>query len=191
MQADCKRDHERTDGRLYHVWNTCVHWLGETLFTVEPLTGFGIEPVRRYYVCGLDRNDDPNKRHFYLCRLPEGNAPKTVDEALTMLRPAEVPEGSSRQGEWFFVPAPELSVRRKDEQKQVPIVADKGAEQIRGPVQARRRRHVARRLYVNGAVFVRGKVKDAEHDELDLGEVWHRVIRNLADGSWAAGGVVD
>lgn len=44
-------------------------------------------------------------------------------------------------------------------------------------------RHVAARMYCNGAVFVKGQVRDVEHDLLVL-PGWHRVVKNCADGSW-------
>ena len=86
----------REDGTHY-VKHT-DHFLGEVLFRERRFPD-------RFYVSGLDRNDEPRRRHFYLARLPPGASPKTVDEALEALKPEALPAtGWLRQGEWFFVP---------------------------------------------------------------------------------------
>lgn len=191
------------------------HFLGETVFSANG----------RVYVCGLDRNDDIRKRHFFLAQLPESRRkPKTVEEALAMLRPKTVPEGALRQGEWFFLPTdqgfrPDLKkgeLLRKargtwnDTVKfGVPIEHDKGAAlravnksmahyktSEQGPevvVTNRMGRHVATRMYVNGHVYVQGRVRDQQHSTLVLGDgkTWYRVVKNLATGSWSASGRVD
>ena len=48
-------------------------------------------------------------------------------------------------------------------------------------------------MYINGSVYVSGMVRDEEHTPLKLGngKTWYQVVRNLSDGSWAAGGKVD
>ena len=183
------------------------HFLGETLFTVG-----GLVREAQYFVCGLDRNDDPRKRHFYLARLPTGAAPTTVDEALETLKPEGLPaEGWLRQGEWFFVPRPDVKAKVDEKNilvKQttvgyhqlkpgVPIItanADRARDTLDSwEVRSRAGRHRATRMYINGAVYVSGMVRDEEHTPLKLGngKTWYQVIRNLSDGSWAAGGKVD
>lgn len=191
-----------------HERKHVAHFLGETLFTVG-----GLVREAQYFVCGLDRNDDPSKRHFYLARLPEGAAPTTVDEALETLKPPGLPEeGWLRQGEWFFVPRPD--VKAKVDEKNilvkethvgyqglkpgVPIITA-NVDRVRDmywdswEVRSRARRHRATRMYVNGAVYVSGMVRDEEHTPLKLGngKTWYQVVRNLSEGSWAAGGKVD
>lgn len=195
-----------------HTQKHTSHFLGETLFTAA--VGWDIfSRQTHYFVCGLDRNDDPRKRHFYLARLPEGAAPTTVDEALETLKPLGLPEeGWLRQGEWFFVPRPD--VKAKVDEKNilvkethvgyqglkpgVPIITA-NADSVRDmywdswEVRSRARRHRATRMYVNGAVYVSGMVRDEEHTPLKLGngKTWYQVVRNLSAGSWAAGGKVD
>lgn len=182
------------------------HFLGETLFSLK-------HRQDRFYVSGLDRNDDPSKRHFYLAQLPEGVAPKTVDEALETLKPEGLTaDGWYRQGEWFFVPTPglkpviegenvlvkETSIGYKGMRRGVPIVTDQ-AESMRSlvpdgwDIRMRAHRHRAPRMYINGSVYVSGMVRDAEHNPLKLGDgkAWYRVVRNRAAGSWGAGGQVD
>jgi hypothetical protein len=48
-------------------------------------------------------------------------------------------------------------------------------------------------MYLNGAVYVAGVLRDEEHGPLKLGDgrTWYRVVRNTADGSWGATGDVD
>lgn len=194
------------------------HFLGETLFTY----------AGECYVCGLDRNDDVRKRHFFLAKLPrvgaKKNKPKSVDEALLRLRPKGLPEDALRQGEWFFVAEPgfkpdlkkgELFKKSRPQWAQgtkqgVPIEYDEGA-QMRSAQQAlahtrltenippdvtlssRVGRHMASRMFVNGKVYVQGRVRDAQHSTLVLGDgkTWFRVVKNLSTGSWSAGGNVD
>jgi len=146
------------------------HFLGETLFKAG----------RHLYVCGLDRNDNPDKRMFYMCRLPISLKPKTVDEALEGLRPSDVPKGSPRQGEWFFVPS---SLKLTPELKKHPIWHETAKKQ-RGVVTPSTRHVAAEMCFVENAVFVRGAIKDDEHDTLKLGKVWHRVVKNLAVEGW-------
>ena len=197
-----------------HDLKCIAHFLGETLFAAR--RRFGTET--RLYVCGLDRNDNPAKRNFYMAQLPEGAAAATVDEALALLRPPGLPEGTLRQGEWFFVPAPDvrakeaencrlirqtpLSLWRDELAPGVPILTT-DVEEIPGALNShdinffartgRARRHRATRMYVNGAVYVSGMVRDEEHNPLKLGngKTWYLVVRNLATGSWGAGGKVD
>jgi len=191
-----------------------VHFLGETLFLYDG----------RYYVSGLDRNDDPKRRNFYLARLPAGRKPKTVDEALNALRPKGVPDTALRQGEWFLVPSdkrpkkvdvlkdrldanprpvewlprPRGGREERPVFRGVPVISAKPAEIHEALTQPRRfngrgLRHVASRVYLNGAVYVSGMLRDIEHGHLKLGDGrgWFKVVRNLADGSWGATGDVD
>ena len=165
------------------------HFLGETLFDAP------IGSVFARLVCGLDRNDDPSKRHFFLARLPTGMRPTTVDEALECLRPREAGEGALRQGEWFFVPGAQwLKVPKAEILSGVPIMSD-SAEIAREADRWRRdRRHVATHTYyAEDHVYVRGYVRDSEHTHLKLGDgkTWHRVVRNLSEASWGASGDVD
>jgi len=178
------------------------HFLGETLFMDRS--------TQRLYVCGLDRNDNPARRKFFLARLPiqqpgEASVPRTVDMALDTLRPIGIPATSPRQGEWFFVPITQKemlfpreprestalevldSIKDKMLDKQVPIVSADGHEQMANHGERARRagRHVASRIQCIGdGVYVKGPIKDREHDTLYL-QGWHRVVRNTADGAWS------
>lgn len=184
-----------TGERVDHEYTT--HFLGETLFQHRD----------SFYVCGLDRNDDPNKRSFYMAKIPGSpiDPPKSVDEALLRLRPEGLPEGTKRQGEWFFVPTPEYAPPRKGDMvraTRVPIIADDPKAQLaemvktvhtkRGStkevqgwtVRSREKRHVASTMVINGAVYAKGVVFDEEHTALRLGKTWHKVVKNLAIEGW-------
>lgn len=88
---EVKSMRERPDGTKYeHI----DHFLGETLFRFHG----------RLYVSGLDRNDDPKHRRYFLARIREDRKPRTVDAALDALRPRGVPADALRQGEWFLIP---------------------------------------------------------------------------------------
>lgn len=172
-----------------HQKETRSHFLGETLFDAP----VGMEIAR--FVCGLDRNDDPSKRHFFLARLPRGMKPTSVDEALEGLRPGDVVAGSLRQGEWFFVPD-ELGLKAPKAQilSGVPIVSDSAQIASAADRWRRAQRHVATHtFYAGDVVYVRGCVRDSEHTNLKLGDgkTWHRVVRNLAEAAWGAQGDVD
>ena len=172
------------EGVMEKMW-VSVHFLGETLFT-NSATG-------RVYVCGLDRNDDPNKRSFYLAEVPvDGSAyPSTVDEALMLLRPAKLSRSAKRQGEWFFVPVKSYKKPKIEGAvvyaKRVPIVeedAEKQRDGMHAGASFRQDRHVATEMVVNGAVYVRGMIRDAEHTALKLGKTWHKVVKNRAVAGW-------
>jgi len=164
-------------------------------------------------VCGLDRNDNPSRRMFFLAQLPERRKPKTVDEALDMLRPKHVPAGTPRQGEWFFLPSAVTKPHRmKDtdwrETLKLPPNAKIAVERVRNDHKATRyatidagrngqKRHYATELYrVVGVVgekriervLVRGLIRDEEHDKLVLPDGWHLAVKNLAVEGWRAGG---
>lgn len=197
-------DYVRVNDDGTHSVRNVQHFLGETLFTTQ-------RHPDRYYVAGLDRNDDPRKRNFYLAWLPAFAAPKSVDEALELLKPQGLPEsGWLRQGEWFFVPKPglkpvleggnvlvkETKITWDKTKPGVPITsanAEEAREAAKGLSWGRQRRHRATRMYINDSVYVSGMVRDEEHSPLKLGngKTWYEVIRNRAVGSWSAGGQVD
>lgn len=190
-ELPCKRTFCQEKGAHTHPTN--YHFLGETLFFYRG----------RFYVSGLDRNDDPRKRNFFLARLPANlkKAPKSVDEALKILRPKGLSKNALRQGEWFFDPV-NIKPTTKTFQKRIPIISDKSEDVNKALVegswehvrlQRRTGRHMATRMYVNGHVYVSGMVRDNEHNALKLGngKTWFRVVRNLSDGGWNATGGVD
>lgn len=172
---DVKQDFTITRTRVIkgEVVSRELHFLGECLF--EDLRG-------NRYLSGLDRNDDPQKRMYYLCRLPTLPFVKTVDEALESLRPDYVRVGTPRQGEWFFVPQPGLKLKSTGKYAIVSDMADGQWNDLR---RLHSRRHVASSLALySGGVYVKGTVTDAEHSMLRLGSVWHKVEANRAIQGW-------
>lgn len=154
-----------------------AHFLGECLFS--DLGG-------RFYLSGLDRNDDPQKRMYYLCMLPSTPYVDTVEAALEALRPAHVPVGTPRQGEWFFVPQPQMKVKMTRAELGTPVVSDRAIDQVEfsGDL-SRQNRHVVRYMTFEGdSVFVKGDVRDDEHSTLRLGQAWHKVVRNTSPAGW-------
>jgi hypothetical protein len=159
-----------------------VHFLGETLF----------EARGKYFVCGLDRNDNPIKRMFYMCQIPvpdPAEPPENVDEALLRLRPEGLPKTAKRQGEWYFVPKktwkpprPSIRVTQKNE----PLTSDQALVQGQqmGSRQRESRHVVSTLILADGAVYAKGNVRDAEHSMLRLGQTWHKVVKNLAVVGW-------
>lgn len=175
-----------SDKEMEHTHPRLEHFLGETLFRL---------PDGRTFLSGLDRNDSPAKRSFYLCCLSK--PVNTVKRGIESLRPRGVPKGAKRQGEWFFVEAPEYKPKEHSRYTRVPIVSDNGvrqaAEMVRVNVDSekpqyvvpgREGRHVASTLVIDDAVYARGVITDKEHSRLRLGPVWHRVVKNTALEGW-------
>jgi hypothetical protein len=191
-----ERNHENVDN--HRTRNGVVermeeqHFLGETLFYVG----------KECYVCGLDRNDDPSRRMFYLCQLPdEAHGAQTVDAALAMLRPPGLPETALRQGEWFLVPTAGMKPPKdqvinthhvsggSNESRGVVVVSAQAHDYRESPFVDWRRagRHVATRMFLHGPhVYVSGTMRDEEHGALKLGDgkTWHLVVKNLAVAGW-------
>lgn len=182
-----------TDGTgAPHTHTAWDHFLGETLLK-DRRTG-------NVYLSGLDRNDDARKRSFYMALVCTGAArkkPMSVEAAINYLRPEGLPADTPRQGEWFFVPEP--GYRPSGDALRTPycaVVSDDAARQLDlmhryetggrtvYRVPGRETRHVASSLVVNGAVYARGVVTDAEHTRLRLGKTWHRVVKNRALEGW-------
>jgi len=174
------------------------------------------EGQRDRFVCGHD------ERHWFVAAVP--GAPGTVAQALEALKPTAVRQAEQRagvptrhrrrrknrafvrQGEWFFVPAPELRpeawkiLRREPltrDARSKPHVCDEayrvGGETVmvhatvaptgvplhRFAKLAPRtqRRPGWQRMVRNPAVYVRGRVRHADHATIRL-DGWHRVFMN-------------
>lgn len=165
--------HEVIDGKIFHQVED--HFLGETLF----------EYKGDLYLCGLDRNEPPRTRHFYVARLPQGCTARTVEEGLKALRPAHVPETALRQGEWFFVPTAHTTAGKLAKELHLTgPLRDHVTKKV--PLDGRDGRHVvSEMLQVPGRVFVRGVVRDQEHTTLKLPNTWYEVFRNLSRGGFS------
>ena len=52
--------------------------------------------------------------------------------------------------------------------------------------------HVARdAILTSDGLFIRGTLRHRQHRMIRMKNIWHRVIRNTASGSWSASGNVD
>lgn len=189
-EEPCRRRSCDTPGEHTHTHED--HFLGETLLK---------DRMGNVFLSGLDRNDEPRKRSFYLCqvsRWADKKKPMSVEAAISALRPEGLAEDTPRQGEWFFVPEPGYKpAKNVYRERRLPIVSANAREQIDAAqaftdekgrtvhrIPNRDGRHVATTLVVNGAVYAKGLVHDREHSTLRLGDTFHRVVKNRAVEGW-------
>jgi hypothetical protein len=135
---------------------------------------------RQKFLCGHDERD------WFVAALPQKPEAGSVREAFEALKPRGVlreqervgvarrqrqrrrTTAYSRQGEWFFVPRPDVVVVAKNVRHNDVLVRDGGTP------------HVVEWLYRPGgrdALFARGTVQHPDHESLRL-EQWHQVFRN-------------
>jgi hypothetical protein len=145
---------------------------------VLDVTGWRL-PISGRYLCGHD------ERHWFVAEVPFSRQTQTVRGAMEALKPAAILREQRRhglrrrlhrrktaayvrQGEWFFVPHPNLAV-----------VADR--VQMRGQLRrGQGKPHTAEWLYRTAdgqQVYVRGRVQHADHQTIVF-EDWHRVFQN-------------
>lgn len=170
------------------------------------------------FLCGHD------ERHWFVCAVP-GQSVTSVRTAMESLQPAAVKwavhsrlhraknrlrrrnEAFVRQGEWFFIPAPELVADEKLVHRNEPISRGNGSKPHmcqylyrtggvtvmvtgkypQGISQGQYERLIAenpkasrwgwRAMQRDAQVFVRGRVWHADHKTVVL-DGWHRVVMN-------------
>lgn len=173
---------------------------------------------KQKFLCGFD------ERHLFTAAVP-GQSIRSVRDAMSALKPAfvraqEQREGvrakdrlrrhnaaSLRQGEWFFIPAPELVVPAERIHRHEPLSRGMGskphlcteAARIGGEVvwvcsrfpggvtESRYRQYIQSRpesrgwnwqqRYRNPELYVRGEVRHKDHATIHL-NIWHRVLMN-------------
>jgi len=165
------------DGRIVievgRGYRSNKHLHGQNLYVVEvePAQCIALIEMRKYgdlygsglwhYLIGIDGAP-------FIAQIPS-----TIDslaEALDYLMPVEVQRAIEagvevlRQGDWYFVPVNRMP---------------------RGEVQAAYaldgQDHVAdEAVPLRTVTYVRGTVRHGEHAALDLGETWHKAVRNRA-----------
>jgi hypothetical protein len=171
------------------------------------------------YLCGHD------ERHWFVAAVPEAAPVGTVRAAKEALKPAEVQSAQARQrlgaeagnrrknaayrrqGEWFFIPAPDLKVDEKLVLHDEPISRGNGGKphwcdscyqtggetvyvysmRPEGLTEAEYRRLLEDRpetknwgwrvMRRNAEVYVRGRIRHADHKTIVL-HGWHRVLMN-------------
>lgn len=177
-------------------------------------------------LCGHD------ERHWFAAAVPFGAA--NVKGAKEILKPDEAADsqnrrkvrtknrnrrknkGFIRQGEWFFIPQPDLKVPEKMILKKEPIRRGQGKAHIveelyreggqtvyvngthREGLTERERKELFKRepqtkrqnwqtMRRNPEAFGRGKVRHLDHKTVEL-KGWHRIVPNTESESWAASG---
>lgn len=185
---------------------------------------------KQKFLCGHD------ERHWFVAAVPETSGVASVDSAMEALKPAPVQLAQTRQklnakerrmrktraymrqGEWFFIPAPELKVSAAWVRINEPLrrsVASKPhvaqfCVRLRGetvyvcdqcPAGLREsdykrllERDIRTRIWKwevaqrNARVYVKGRVRHPDHKTITLAG-WHRVIMNTENPSRAMRGV--
>lgn len=172
-----------------------------------------VQPASRHLVLMVRDGADKNKfllghdeRHWFAAAVP-GDGVHDVKTAIESLRPTEV-EGQKavRQGEWFFVPAPEVQITRVIHRNE-PLSRGGGSKPhiceelmrhfgvtvmvssaypagITEPEYNRlidtnpKARHMSwRRMVRDAQVFARGDVRHRDHKTIHLYD-WHGVYMN-------------
>ena len=157
--------------------------------------------VRNKFLLGHD------ERHWFVAAVP-GDSVRDVRTAIASLRPHEARTSNViRQGEWFFVPAPQLDVSRAVIHRQEPLsrgarskphiceeLIRRGGETVMvstahpaGITLAQygkltvddpgARAWLWRRMVRDAEVYVRGAVRHPDHKTVEL-DGWHRVYMN-------------
>jgi hypothetical protein len=182
------------------------------------------------FLCGHD------ERHWFVAAVPESAPVGTVRAAKEALKPAEVQALQARvglgtkarncrknaayrrQGEWFFIPTPDLNVDEKLVLRKEPLTRGNGGkphwcdfcfrsggetvhvcERYPNGVDAMKYRRILegqpeaarwnwRVMSRNAAVYVRGCVRHADHKTIAL-PGWHQVLMNTETQSKAMGNV--
>ncbi len=188
------------------------------------------ENGKQKFLCGHD------ERHWFVCAVP-GTSVSSVKAAMEALQPIEVRNAIRRrvkraknrlrrknaafvrQGEWFFVPAPDLKVNQKLILRNEPISRGDGSKShmcqylyrsggetvfvcrhqpmgLTKDAYAKllQRRPAAknwdwRAMRRNAAVYVRGRVSHSDHKTIVLND-WHRVLMNTEREASGARSVV-
>jgi hypothetical protein len=188
-------------------WKTQRHWLGASVFRATYDTGEwkrGDDGYDRrvtataYFLSAFDENE-PNPLYF-LAQMPKGARPKTVEDALEALKPAQVKQAEAagaeilRQGDVFAIPtswATRLFTHNHAGRKRGAYVLNVN--------------HTATESAVlpAGDVFARGILRhrprepwrNPEHRRVKLGDgkQWYRLVKNtVPEGrSWSMAGNVD
>jgi hypothetical protein len=178
------------------------------------------------FLCGHD------ERHWFVAAVPERAPVGTVRAAKEALKPPEVQAAQARaglkskarnrrknaaylrQGEWFFIPAPDLKLDEKFVLRNEPITRGNGGKPhtcdfcfrtggetvyvsrryTNGVAEEQYRRILEDQPEANGwgwrvmtrnaLVYVRGNVRHADHKTITL-KGWHRVLMNTETQSRA------
>ena len=173
---------------------------------------------KQKFLCGHD------ERHWFVCAVP-GASVSSVKAAMEALQPAEVRSAVQRrvkrnknrlrrrnsafvrQGEWYFIPVPQLTINRKLILKNEPLsrgwgskphmcqfLFRKGGERVwvcpQYPTGVDEKTKILlfrtnpqakgwnwRQMVLEPEVYVRGRVWHSDHKTIELAS-WHRVLMN-------------
>jgi hypothetical protein len=211
---------------------------------VPDLTVLNVQPRDRHLLLMSRVGDEKQKflcghdeRHWFVAAIPESAPVSNVAQAKTALKPTQVLEREQRsairrkhidrrrngafirQGEWFFVPEPELGVPELLIIKDEPLVRSRmgkphlaeecyrtGGERVyvsrlapEGLSEAAYRKRLQedpgagrlpwRSMRRNPRVYVRGRITHPDHATVAL-TVWHRVYMNTETQAKANAAVV-
>jgi hypothetical protein len=216
---DITRDPDRTDLDIIDVRPALRHLL---LLAREPQVDLRGQPAKHKFLCGHD------ERHWFAAAVPGRSGMVDVRTAFDALKPAEViraemragvPAGKRnrrrnrafvRQGEWFFVPAPEVWIPEIMVLRNEPLRRGSGKPHLvercyrtggetvyvshvfpNGLSEARYRSWIADRrnprvswtvMRRNPGVYVCGRIRHPDHATVVL-KGWHRVASNTEDRS--------
>jgi hypothetical protein len=115
----------------------------------------------RHLLVGCD------ERQLFMCELPKPCT--SIKQAHEALRPKSLPKDEKviRQGEWFFVPAGDLT----------PGVIHRNAA-INRFIPRAGKPHVVDEIGIADGIYARGAVRHPDHKTIKL-RGWHRVVKNL------------
>lgn len=180
---DIVTENDRESYQVQHPWDDSLEF--EILdvnrhlrHLVLDVTGWRL-PISGRYLCGHDES------HWFVAGLQFGRKTETVRRAMESLKPDIVQREQRRlgvkhrrdrrktkayvrQGEWFFLPRPKMTVTGPYVENHGQLARDGGKPH-----------HVDEIYRVPGRdeVFVRGRVRHVDHQTITF-DVWHRVVQN-------------
>jgi hypothetical protein len=198
-----------------------------------------VQPAERHLLLLVREDKDKSKflcghdeRHWFIAGIPEVAPVGTVRQAKEALKPAEVQTAQAhkrlkgkarsrrrnaayvRQGEWFFLPAPDMAVDEKLLLQDEPLSRGNGGKPHwadlcyrtvgetvyvcsrypNGVTEAEYQKIVSgnpkakgwgwRTMRRNPGVYVKGRIRHADHATITL-HGWHRVVMNTEGQSKA------
>ncbi len=128
------------------------------------------------YICGQDEDS------YFVSKLKTN--PRNVEDAFKALKPRRLVDWekktgkqAQRQGEWFFIPAPDLTATRM-RRHSLPVNQTGGHKHM-----------VERYEESDGRHYCMGEVEHDDHATLELGSKLHEALQNTALDSWSQEGV--